>query len=953
MKLPCFFWGLCILLFVCKSATASRLYVADYDSVSHVNVFDTGVLSLSANQRLDINTPLSLSDTNQVGNILLHELEGWQFSFRPPDTLRKGHYLTEQIPVSIQDFGTLRHYPEWNNYGWFELLLQADSTLDGLPRTLIYRGQPAIKVWLNGRLLLVAGNPSEKPSDEIMSRFVNPPFAPFVLKQGLNHLLVEYSGHTLSPRFTRGQIFSDGLHLSVVPVQEPVQRRDRAFLFGGAIMLLTMLVLIHAFLAYKFRATYHIWVLLTTLFMLIHAFTTLSDTIVDWTFAYLGYYEYASALSLIIAMYFFLIAIRKMYNLSVPWRILTVVLFLSVTAALVAILRQPEWLNILNAILAIFVLGYGLYSLREAKNQSSETVIWIVASGLAITLGGIMVYVFLYIILGWSNHFLFIMAVMLVYTGIPVSLTFNIAYNYASLIGTLERKVLDRTAALTESNEYQKRFFANVSHEFRTPLAISRGIIEKLLRTDECQSDQLRYELSMARRNMTRLEEMTNQIIDLSKIDQLVLTLHRQYFVAEDLIELAVACFRSLAEYKGQTLIYHRTGEKTTLNADKSKVEIIFNNLISNAIKFAPHGGNIRLISVASETDFVLQVMDSGSGVPESERERIFERFYRIKQEEAAYVEGMGIGLELSRNLARLHDGDITVSSQLPQGACFTLMLPCVLSEKVKTIIEQSTPEFQIASDVQRFTNTEPLSAKATILLVEDNRDMQEFVSDVLTEIGNVHIAPNGRQALQMLLNIKPDLIVTDLMMPEMDGRQLVEQLAAHASWREIPVVVLTARAVEEDLLAMLRIGVVDYVTKPFSTEQLLLKTRNLISFYNRKRSLHIEINSDDSLINSLSDKCATYVNTHIREYSLSVEDLAAAVSQSTSSLYRNIQAEMGMTPGDFIREIRLTAARNLVVQNPTIRLNELAAAVGYKSAKTFRKVYEERYGEHPLKRPE
>lgn len=564
-----------------------------------------------------------------------------------------------------------------------------------------------------------------------------------------------------------------------------------------------------------------------------------------------------------------------------------------------------------------------------------------------------MVYVILYIMLGLSNHWLFIMAVLLVYTGIPVSLTFNIAYNYANLIGTLETKVLDRTAALLESSEYQKRFFANVSHEFRTPLAISRGIIEKLLRTEEYHSDHLQNNLSMARRNMVRLEEMTNQIIDLSKSDQMVLTLNRQYFVAEDLIALAVSCFRSLAEYKEQTLAYHRTNYKTTLNADKSKVEIILNNLISNAIKFTPHGGSIRLISVVSENDFVLQVMDSGIGVPESERERIFERFYRIKQQEAPYVEGMGIGLELSRNLARLHDGDLTVSPQLPQGACFTLMLPCVLIGTPALPSEKRIPKLEIASDVPWTTDGEPSPDKATILLVEDNRDMQEFVSAVLSEIGNVHIAPNGKQALEMLLNIKPDLIVTDLMMPKMDGRQLVEHLAAHASWRQIPVIVLTARAVEEDLLEMLRIGVVDYITKPFSTEQLLLKTRNLITFYNRKRAIHIEITPDSLSSSNLSDKCAAYVNAHIRETSLSVDDLAAAVSQSTSSLYRNIQVEMGMTPGDFIREIRLTTARNLVVRNPTLRLNELAIAVGYKSTKSFRKVYEERFGKHPLKRPQ
>jgi signal transduction histidine kinase/CheY-like chemotaxis protein/AraC-like DNA-binding protein len=782
-----------------------------------------------------------------------------------------------------------------------------------------------------------------------------------VLKKGINHILMEYSGHTVSPRFTRGQLLPDGLHLITIPVQEPVRRRDRAFLFGGAIMLLMMLVLIHAFLAYEFRAAYHIWVLLTTFFMLIHAFTTLSDTVIDWSFAYLVYYEHASALSMMIAMYFFLVTIRKMYGLTVPWRTLSTVLGVSVVIALAAIQWQPGWLNLLNMVLATLVLGYGVYSLMVAKKQSDQAVVWIVAAGLFITLGGVLVYVTLYIIAGLINDWIFYAAILLVYTGIPVSLTFNIAYNYAQLIGTLETKVLDRTSALRESSEYQKRFFANVSHEFRTPLAISRGIIEKLMRKDDFRADQLLYDLSMALRNMVRLEEMANQIIDLSKSDQLVLTLHRQYFIVEDLVALAVASFLSMSEYKGQGLDYLRTKTKTTLHADKAKVEIILNNLISNAIKYTPHGGSIRLLTETSGCNFILQVTDTGPGVPESERERIFERFYRLKQEDTAYVEGMGIGLELSRNLARLHKGDLLVSAQLPRGTCFTLMLPCVVSGTPSAVRGDSNPEpdvellpvqAPVSDRVPRSIDEQHTAEKVNILLVEDNRDMQIFVASVLSDIGDVHVAQHGRQALQMLPQVKPDLIVTDLMMPEMDGRELIDRLASHPGWSEIPVVVLTARAVEEDVLEMLRIGVVDYITKPFSSEQLLLKTRNLISYYKRKRSVHIEISADSGPTERLSDKCAAYISAHIRDSSLSVDDLAAGVAQSNSSLYRNIQAEMGMTPAEFIREVRLSVARTMVIGNPAIRLNELAAAVGYKSVKTFRKVYEDRFGEHPVKKP-
>jgi signal transduction histidine kinase/DNA-binding response OmpR family regulator len=896
-------------------------------------------------------TPLSLGDTSRIGNILIHNLPGWRFSFQPPESIKYGKSLSDDVHASIHNFGELRDHPDWNNYGWFELHLHVDSTLARLPRMLVYRSQPAVNIWLNGHLMLASGNPSVLPENERLSRFVNPHFAGFNFQQGDNFFLIEYSGHTVSPRFTRGQMLPDGLFLSIVPSLEPIQRRDRAFLFGGAIMLLTMLVLIHAFLAYKFTATHHVWVLFTTLFMMIHAFTTLSDTVIDWSFAYLRFYEFASALSLVIAMYFFLIAIRKMYGLSVPWRTLTAVLGLSVIIGISSVLWQPAWLTPMNAVLAVLVLGYGIFSLSQAKKQSDQAVVWIVVSGLVITLLGILIYVIPYNLLGFSIHWLFITAVLLVYTGIPVSLTFNVAYNYASLIDSLEAKVHSRTVELQQANEYQKRFFANVSHEFRTPLAISRGIIEKLMRKDDFRADQLHYDLSMARRNMVRLEEMANQIIDLSNTDQNVLKLREQFFIAEDLVELGVASFRSLAEYKGQGLDYLRTKAKTTLHADKAKVEIILNNLISNAIKYTPHGGSIRLLTETSGSNFILQVTDTGPGVPESERERIFERFYRLKQEDTAYVEGMGIGLELSRNLARLHGGELTVSSNKPSGACFIMILPCVQVENASIPSEIIYSEVESPDETPLFDYKHNSDGKTTILLVEDNRDMQIFVASVLSDIGDVHVAQHGRQALQMLPQVKPDLIVTDLMMPEMDGKELVGRLAAHPGWSEIPVMVLTARAVEADLLEMLRIGVVDYITKPFSAEQLLLKTRNLISYYKRKRSVHIEISANVEPAERLSDKCAAYISAHIRDSSLSVEDLASFASMSISTLYRNIQAETGMTPAEFIREVRLTTARKMAMQNPSYRLNELATAVGYKNPKNFRKVYEARFGEHPLKK--
>ena len=196
--------------------------------------------------------------------------------------------------------------------------------------------------------------------------------------------------------------------------------------------------------------------------------------------------------------------------------------------------------------------------------------------------------------------------------------------------------------------------------------------------------------------------------------------------------------------------------------------------------------------------------------------------------------------------------------------------------------------------------------------------------------------------------SFSPDIIITDLMMPKMGGQQLVESLTAHKIWKNIPVVVLSAKTLEEDKLSLLRFGVVDYITKPFKPEQLLLKTRNLLSFYVQRIKLSMEVSDEErQQIDGLKEKVAAFITQNITDTNLSVDTLAQEFNQSRRSFYRSVQIETGMTPAQFIREVRLTVAQNLIHSREKMTLDELAVSVGYKSSSGFKRAYKQRFGEH------
>jgi len=517
-----------------------------------------------------------------------------------------------------------------------------------------------------------------------------------------------------------------------------------------------------------------------------------------------------------------------------------------------------------------------------------------------------------------------------------------------------DRLVIELQAnKLKEEKKLRARLFANIAHEFRTPITISQGLVEKINEESNLDPNN-KSNMHIVRRNIRRLSNMIDQVIDVTKLDNQILKLRQKVILAGPLIRRIGESFRSLTDAKKQVLKVETCDDELRIETDPDKFETILNNLIFNAIKFTPEEGVILVKASSENGELIIRISDTGPGIPDDQSESIFNRFHRIRNENLPYQEGMGIGLELSRSLARAMKGDVNLEIGRKKGSCFILSLPVYTGD--------ATPEPDIWSELLNQSQQDTSELRAiklepegnqlqSILLVEDNADMQDYVSGIVGRLGEVRITENGREALKLLKTWEPDLIISDLMMPEMDGYELVQHLEKDTRLRNIPVIILTAKPFLENKLSLLRAGVVDYITKPFNAEELLLRSRNALKAYgNRKeirRALKLDVDSLDE-IKSDADLAADYIREHIRDSQLKTNSIAKALNMSRSTLIRAIKAESGMTPAQYIKEIRLQYARQLLLNSPNISLDEGAESVGFQKTSWFVKLFEERFGVKP-----
>lgn len=539
------------------------------------------------------------------------------------------------------------------------------------------------------------------------------------------------------------------------------------------------------------------------------------------------------------------------------------------------------------------------------------------------------------------------------------------------------RLTLEQAEQLRNLDVAKTRFFTNISHELRTPLTLMLGPISILLKEGGLTEKQEKL-LITANQSGKHLQDLLQDILDLRKLEMGKLQLEMEPTSVSHFFTQQAAMFDSLAERKQiQYSFISGVDQDLVANIDREKCRQILNNLLSNAFKFTPAGGKIEGSLSQVETQLELKVKDTGSGISTDELPYIFDRFFQTHQQERPMEGGTGIGLALCQQYAQLFDGEIEVLSVMGEGSEFILRFPLLLLK------EQSSSEPPVAEPItaiegstitgnESITVLEASSTRPLILVVEDNYQLQDYIHLILQDQYDVVTAENGAVAIDILRkttdgataeqgvgNLEstrlPDLILSDLMMPVMDGFQLLTQLKRDQATRHLPVVMLTARAEQRDKLKALRIGVDDYLTKPFDAEELLVRIENLLN--NRANRVEVEpVNTEPPKVTPAFSQedlqwlqsFEAYVLQHYTDSSISIPSLADEFAMSQSTLLRQLKRLTGLTPVRYLQEVRMHKALQLLEDRTYDSISRIAYEVGYRDTRAFSRNFKKRFGKFP-----
>jgi len=581
----------------------------------------------------------------------------------------------------------------------------------------------------------------------------------------------------------------------------------------------------------------------------------------------------------------------------------------------------------------------------------------------------------------------------------------RMALKEQKLVHDLELKKVE-SDKLKELDKMKSRFFANISHEFRTPLTLILGPLEEFKSKINDRDSQ--NKLTIIQRNALRLQNLINQLLSLSKLETGKMKLQVRERDAIPLVRGYVQSFESLAKQKGIELVFKAQRDGIPLWVDQDKLETILFNLLSNAFKFMGGGGRIvvkiavirwplaiseeekKLIanSKKPKADFKNQaveitISDTGKGILPDHLPHIFDRFYQADDARSNYQEGTGIGLALTKELVELHHGTISIESELDKGTTITLVLPTgkehfksedfasvnepeeKVGDPLIKVEQESYPEIvnetegnkeKIEEEVVREDNIKPL-----LLIVEDNADMRYYIRSNISGEFRLTEAEDGKQGFEKAIEKVPDLIISDVMMPKMDGMELCRKLKTDERTSHIPVILLTAKASMEDRLEGLATGANDFLTKPFDHQELLIRIKNLIhqrkklqeQFAQKAKLLGLTqvlklpeygINSADQ---KFLKKAIDIVNAHMDYEDFTTETFRQEIAMSNTQLYRKLKSLVGMSASGFIRSVRLNHAAKLL-KRKTGNVTEIAFQVGFNNLSYFTKCFQEQFGVLP-----
>lgn len=510
-----------------------------------------------------------------------------------------------------------------------------------------------------------------------------------------------------------------------------------------------------------------------------------------------------------------------------------------------------------------------------------------------------------------------------------------------------EKQYKYQLAKEKEMYESKIDFFTNIAHEIRTPLSLITAPLENIIQSKD-GSEQTQRNLSTIERNTNRLLNLVNQLLDFRKIENDMFLLNFWYQNIVKTVQKVYDQYVQEANSKGITILMNISQKKILSYVDSEALYKIISNLVSNAVKFTTSRIEIKL---RTEDDMVfLSVTDNGSGIKTDFLEKIFEPFYQVEVTDNFNNKGSGLGLPLSKSLAKKLRGDIFVESEYGKGCVFTLKLPILIDENMEELQENDEPETE-KPEIFDFVETE---SDVTILVVEDNDELRSFMKDCLADNYTVFEAENGMKALDILENNLIDIAISDILMPVMDGLEFCNELKSNAAYSHIPLILLSARTDTSTKIDGLKKGADVYMEKPFSVEQLKAQIGSIVENRANVRKKFIESplqyfkrSKDKSENADFIKKLNTFILENMSDEKFSIDNLSSEFAISRTNFQKKIKSITGLTPNDYIKLIRLNKSAELL-STGKYRINEVCFLIGFNTPSYFSKCFYEHFGKLP-----
>lgn len=521
------------------------------------------------------------------------------------------------------------------------------------------------------------------------------------------------------------------------------------------------------------------------------------------------------------------------------------------------------------------------------------------------------------------------------------------------------RTILMKRRIEEEANKAKLQFFTNISHELRTPLTLIADPVNYIIHDDNLNSQQ-RSMLQIVQRNVLVLTQLVSEILDFRKVQNGKMELRLSDFNLAESMKQWIMLF-SVSAQKKHITISMDAPDTIMLRADQDKIERICYNLLSNALKYTSEGGEITLTAKEENGRVMISVADNGCGISSDELPYIFDRFYQAKNA----GRGTGIGLAIVKAFTELHHGEVSATSIEGKGSTFTIHIPVrqkgevtnQSTEKIEQLVEPSSAE-EVPNQARHIDELiQPYQTdKPEVLIIDDNIDIRTYLRSVLSEKYNVSEAADGKAGLELARKIVPDIVLSDIMMPVMDGLAFCQQLKTDKAISHIPVILLTARSLDEQRAEGYEHGADAYLSKPFSLRLLLSRIDNLIESRKKLNQTWSKGVEDDEIGNisneidkSFLKQLRKIIQENLANSDLSVEQIGDEIGLSRVQLYRKVKALTGYSPVEIVRKARLTRARHLL-QTTERTVSEVAYAVGFSTPSYFSKCYKDEFGENPKK---